>query len=224
MEHTTPARLQDLPFTLEEERMNALTHRIGIILGFIGVPVLIYLAFQKNSTNDIISAFVYGISFITTFTISTIYHSCTQERKKCFYETLDYISIYFMIAGTYTPFILKFMPDASGTFLLMMVWLCTIIGSILKLFFVNRYIILSVCFYVFTGLLFLFQFDSFFAHMPQVIVWLIVAGVVLYIAGLYFFLVRRWYFHHAVWHSFVLVASLCHFIAVLLAIDNSLLS
>jgi hemolysin III len=220
MENPKPHNLHPHPFLIHEEIANTFIHALGIIFGLAGVPVLILYAIKNNDVNNIIASSVYGFSFLMTFTSSTLYHSCFAERRKCIYKVLDYVSIYFLIAGTYTPFILRFMQNDSGIFLLSTVWLCTLAGAFFKIFFVNRYLILTVCFYLFMGLLFLIKCNLFFASMPYTIGFLIVCGVVLYVIGVTFFLWQKWYYHHAIWHTFVLIASICHFIAVLLTIKD----
>src|SRR2546428_9020146 len=118
MEPEEKRNLQDSFFSPEQERVNTIIHCIGVILGIIGVPILVILALNNNHTNSIIGSCIYGFCFLMTFTFSTLYHSCLHQRRKCLFELLDYISIYFLIAGTYTPFVLSYMPNASGVFLL----------------------------------------------------------------------------------------------------------
>jgi hemolysin III len=204
--------------TTQEELANIMIHAFGVVLGCIGVPVLISIALQHDKTNDIISTCVYGFGFLMTFTFSTLYHSCCKEKTKHILLIMDHISIYFLIAGTYTPFVLNYMHNEGGLFLLIIVWLCTLAGIFFKIFFKDKYIIASVAFYLFMGLLFLLKCQLFFASMPYIVGLLIVIGVLLYIIGVVFFLWRKWRYHHAIWHAFVLLAGLCHFTAVALTI------
>lgn len=207
-------------FTYRQELANTITHALGLLIGFVAIPVLISISVENNKTTSIIGSVVYGISFLMTFSFSTLYHWCKHEARKCKLEMLDYISIYFLIAGTYTPFILHFMHGTSGIILLCLVWGCTFAGTLLKIFFVNRNRVATICFYVFTGLLFLVKCKSFFASMPYTVALLILTGVVLYITGIIFFVWQKWYYHHAVWHIFVLIASACHLAAVYLTVNG----
>lgn len=219
MKNNNTSLLQEIPFTYKQELANTIIHALGLVAGFIGVPVLINAAIRNNDANSIIGACIYGTCFLILFAFSTLYHSCRHTRRKCFFERLDYISIYFLIAGTYTPFVLIYMPNASGFSLLCMVWACAIAGALFKMFSVNLPSVTSVCLYVFTGLLFLIKCKSFFEAMPYHVGALIIVGVVLYLSGIIFFLWQKWYYHHAVWHGFTLVASACHFAAVLLTVN-----
>jgi len=210
----------DMSFTLKQELANSIIHGFGLVMGFIAVPFLINIAIKSNEANSIIGSCIYGVCFLMLFTFSTLYHACTHQRRKYFLEMLDYISIYFLIAGTYTPFILHFMYETSGFILLSLVWGCCIAGALIKIFSVSHNSITTVCFCLFTGLLFLLKCELFFSSMPYKVGVLIIAGVVLYIAGIIFFLWQKWYYHHAVWHAFVLIASACHFAAVLLTVNS----
>lgn len=210
-----------VPFTDEQERANTIIHAAGLLLGFIGVPILINIAIKNNETNGIIGSCIYSASFLLLFTISTWYHACKQQQRKCRLEKLDYISIYFLIAGTYTPFLLKFMPNTSGIILLCLVWACALAGTLQKLFSASQNSLLTVGFYLFAGLLFLFKCQAFFASMPYSVGALVIAGIVLYITGIIFFLWQKWYYHHAIWHAFVLTASACHYTAVLLSVNTA---
>ncbi|MGN6617215.1 MAG: PAQR family membrane homeostasis protein TrhA [Ilyomonas sp.] len=208
------------PFTEKQELANTVIHALGILLGFVAVPFLITISIKNNDTNSIIGSVIYGICFLMTFTFSTMFHWCKKENRKCKLEMLDYISIYFLIAGTYTPFVLNFMPNTSGIILLCLVWGCTVAGTLFKIFFVNRNTTATIIFYLFTGLLFLIKCESFFAQMPYTIALLIITGVVLYVAGITFFVWKKWYYHHAIWHLFVLAASICHLAAVYLTVEG----
>src|SRR4051794_20084532 len=115
----------DAPFTLKQELANTIVHGCGLVLGFIAVPFLISIAIKSNEAYSIIGSCIYGACFLMVFTFSTLYHACRHQRRKYFLEVLDYISIYFLIAGTYTPFILHFMYGMSGFILLALVWSCS---------------------------------------------------------------------------------------------------
>lgn len=210
--------VEEMPFTYKQELANTIIHGIALLIGLLVIPVLINNAIANNDKSSIIGSIVYGVCFMMTFTFSTLYHWCRHEHQKCKLEMLDYISIYFLIAGSYTPFVLNFMPNNSGITLLCLVWACTLVGAVFKLFFSNRNKTATILFYVFTGLLFLVKCKSFFASMPYLVGALIVAGVVLYILGIIFFVWKKWYYHHAIWHFFVLVASACHLTAVYLTV------
>jgi len=154
------------------------------------------------------------------FIFSTLFHSATAQKRRELFKKLDRISIYFLIAGTYTPFVRIYVADNIGFTLLLVLWSLVVIGVLFEIYFPNRYPGISVVFYLFMGLSFLFTPDHFFSAMPADIIVLIITGVVFYITGVYFYISQRWKYNHAVWHLFVLTASICHFIAIFLTISR----
>ena len=133
-------------------------------------------------------------------------------------KIMDHISIYFLIAGTYTPFILIFVNNSFGMILLGVLWGLTALGTLFKTFFTGKFEIVSTVIYLAMGWMLLTGADTFFANMPYQIMALIVAGGILYSVGVIFYIWRMFTYHHAVWHLFVLGGAICHYSAVLLAV------
>jgi hemolysin III len=202
-------------FTAEEERVNTITHAFGVLFGIIAIPFLIDTAARHSAVSDVLRVSIYGISFLATYTLSTIYHGMQGEKIKERFEKFDRISIYFFIAGTYTPFVLYYMHDQTGVVLLTTVWVFVGLGIFYELFLINRYMILSLFFYMAMGLMFAFVSKQFFAMMPRTVMILVLTGVLLYCIGVIFFVWQKWKYHHAIWHALVLAASICHYLAVL---------
>lgn len=202
-------------FTAEEEIVNTIIHAAGVLFGIIAIPFLIDTAAKNNDVSSIMRVSIYGISFLATFTFSTLYHGLQGEKIKERFEKFDRISIYFFIAGSYTPFVLYYMNDMTGIWLLSIVWGFVFLGVLYELYLVNRYFLLSLFFYLIMGWMFAFVSKQFFAAMPRTVIILILSGVFLYSIGVIFFVWQRWKYHHAIWHLFVLAASICHYIAVL---------
>lgn len=117
-----------------EEQLNASTHAIGAFLGIVGLVLLIVLDTQKSDWS-LFSVVVYGISIIILFSASTLYHSVRSENKRHYFRIIDHISIYLLIAGTYTPVLLIALENSKGWLLFWVVWGITIFGIFLKLFF-----------------------------------------------------------------------------------------
>jgi hemolysin III len=212
---------QELPgknipeFTPEEEKANIATHILGILFGIIAIPFLISLAAKNEDGGRIFSMSIYGLCFLMVFTFSTLYHSLKKERPKALCKKCDHISIYFLIAGTYTPIIRYYVYDGTGIVLLAILWFLVICGVLFESFLPKRSNIFSVIFYLVMGLIFLFVPEHFFASMPPDIITLVLGGVILYCLGIIFYLWQKWKYHHAVWHSFVLIAGICHYTAIL---------
>jgi hemolysin III len=206
------------PGMIREEMVNSLIHGIGIMFGIAAIPLLTVLAARSNNVPGIVGACVYGFSFILLFTFSTLYHGFQQPAVKETLKIFDHISIYFLIAGTYTPFILIFLFNSTGILLLAILWGLTLAGIFFKIFFVNRFKLISVSLYLIMGWIMVWTGKSFFSAMPVPVIALIATGGGLYSVGVLFFLWEKWRWHHAVWHLFVLAAAICHYVAILMAL------
>ncbi len=203
------------PFTQHQENVNTIIHAFGVLFGLVAIPFLLSTAAEHTNVNILMRVSVYGISFLATFIFSTVYHGLRNEKRKLLFEKFDRISIYFFIAGTYTPFVMFYMDYEVGSVLLGTIWTFVLLGIIYELFLVNRFFLLSIFFYVLMGFMFAFVSKQFFAAMPNYVITLILSGIVLYSIGIIFFVWQKWKYHHAIWHTFVLAASICHYLAVL---------
>lgn len=128
-------------FTRSQERLHAFVHVLGVVFGLVAVPALILSAQQKD-LQSVIGISVYGLCFMMVFTFSTLYHWQREHRLKSLLKKLDRISIYFLIAGTYTPLIKFYMFNASGILILWILWGMVLIGMLFEIFFL---IALQVC-------------------------------------------------------------------------------
>jgi hemolysin III len=201
-----------------EELFNAITHALGIAFGIISIPVLIMTAISHTGTSVLTAVSIYGFSFLMVFTFSTLFHWCKQGRRKDILRILDHISIYFLIAGTYTPFIFIFVNNSFGFTLLTVLWTLTLIGTIYKTFFTGKFEVISTLIYIIMGWILFTGGKTFFANMPFSVIVLILCGGCLYTIGVIFYLWRGFAYHHGVWHLFVLSAAICHYAAILLAV------
>ena len=203
---------------LREELFNVITHALGILFGLICIPILIISAFNRADTSILAGISIYGFSFLMLFTFSTLFHWTRERKRKDILRILDHISIYFLIAGTYTPFILIFVNNAYGFTLLSVLWSLTLLGTIYKTFFTGKFEIISTVIYLIMGWMLLTGADAFFAKMPFSMIVLIICGGCLYTIGVLFYLWRWFTYHHGIWHLFVLTAAICHYAAIFLAV------
>ena len=203
---------------LKEELINSLSHGLGVILGIIGIPILTALATMKGSPLAVVGSAVYGFGFLMVYGSSAIYHGVTHPRAKKFFQILDHISIYLMIAGSYTPFILAYHFNGSGIALLCAIWGIALVGTVFKIVFAARYPLLSTILYVAMGWLVIFFGRSLLTEMPMSCLVLLLVGGGLYSLGVVFFLWEKLRYNHAIWHVFVLAASVCHYVAVLITL------
>jgi hemolysin III len=204
-------------YTRKQEIVNGLTHAAGALFGVAGLPVLTGIATAHGNTPGIIGAGIYGLCFLMTFISSTIFHLAQEPTLRRTFKILDHISIFFFIAGSYTPFLLVYMHNPFGNILLIILWSLTAAGIVFKIFFTGRFEIISTIIYLAMGWIMVVGGHRFFEHLPIAVLVFVIIGAALYSIGAFFYLWDKYPYTHAVWHIFVLAAALCHYVAVLLA-------
>ena len=200
------------------EMVNSMLHALGILFGLICMPILINNASKENNPAFITGSGIYAFSFLMVFVSSTLYHGFQRPNIKRVLKIVDHISIYFLIAGTYTPMILIFVNNSFGMTLLAILWGLTLFGIFFKIFYTGKFEIISTLLYVLMGWILFVDNKTFFAAMPAHIIALIATGGVLYSLGVIFYLWEKYTYHHVIWHLFVLAAAICHYAAILLAV------
>lgn len=195
-----------------EEKLNAITHGVGAFLGIIGLGFLIY--YDTNKTPfSLFSVIVYGSSVVILFTASTLYHLAIDQKKKYYLRITDHISIYFLIAGTYTPVLLISLVDSLGWILFYLVWAITALGIVMKLFFTGKFEVFSTLMYLAMGWLIVFDLSSLADKINEGMVFLIAGGVA-YTVGVVFYTFERIPYNHVIWHLFVLIGAFFHFLMI----------
>ncbi|WAC02282.1 hemolysin III family protein [Lacinutrix neustonica] len=199
--------------TKKEELWNAITHGIGAVLGIIGLLFLVFNNTQKTSWS-LFSVIVYGVSIVILFAASTLYHSVSSEKKKHYFRIVDHISIYLLIAGTYTPVLLISLEQSLGWTLFYVVWGIAAFGVVLKLFFTGRFNVFSTLLYLVMGWLIVFDFSNLNTIMDAGGIILLMLGGLLYTVGIVFYAIDKQPFFHVIWHLFVLAGAVCHFLMI----------
>lgn len=201
-------------FTLGEEIANGITHGIGALLSIAGLVVLVVLAVLYGTTWHIVSFSIFGASLIVLYTASTLYHSIQVPKARPILRIIDHSSIFLLIAGTYTPFLLTALRGPWGWTLFGVVWGIAILGIIFKIFFIGKLEVLSTLAYLGMGWLCVVAIKQLLVTMPPYGVAWLVAGGIVYTVGVLFYAIKKIPYNHAIWHLFVLGGSLCHFFAV----------
>ena len=202
-------------FSKEEEISNSITHGIGVILSIAALVILIVFASLYGNVWHVVSFTLFGATMLLLYTSSTLLHALKPGKAKDFFEIMDHSSIYFFIAGSYTPFLLVAVQSATGWTLFGIVWGLAIAGTIFKSFFVKKFLFTSTLLYVVMGWLIVFVWNDLVAAIHPTSLILLIIGGLLYTVGAIFYIWKLFKHHHAVWHSFVLSATVCHFFAVL---------
>ncbi|TWP22758.1 hemolysin III family protein [Apibacter muscae] len=197
----------------KEEILNTISHAAGVLFGIFG---LIYLLFKnkKNTDFSTISIWIYGVSMIALFLSSTFYHYLESGKLKNRARILDHMSIFLLIAGTYTPVCLITLEKSSGWLLFTIVWSIAALGIILKIFLTGKVDKLSLLLYLSMGWLIIFDIRNIIDLMSlQALIFLIIGGL-LYSLGTIFYVIEKIPYSHFIWHLFVLGGSISHFFMV----------
>jgi hemolysin III len=208
------ARVEKPRYGLCEEITNSVTHGIGAALSIAGLSVLVALAGVKGDPWRIVAFSVYGFSLVMLYLSSTLYHGIPFPRAKSVLRRLDHASIFLLIAGTYTPFVLVVLRGTVGWTLFAAIWALAAFGIAVKVAFTGRFEVASVILYVCMGWLGIAAIKPVVTHLPMAgVIWVIMGGLA-YTSGVFFYACRRIPFNHAIWHMFVIAGSVCHYVAV----------
>ena len=201
--------------SLTEEIANSLTHGIGFLLSIAGLVILVVSAKSYGDPWRVVSCSIYGGSLIILYAASTLYHSFLSGRINYIFKIIDHSAIYLLIACSYTPFMLVSLRGAWGWSLFGIIWGLALAGIMFKMFFVNRFLVLSTASYLAMGWFALIAIYPIVKKVPPGgIGWLVIGGI-LYSLGILFHFWGKLPFRHAIWHLFVLGGSICHYFAVL---------
>jgi hemolysin III len=202
-------------FSKGEEIANSISHGIAALLSVAALIILITLSAFHGNSWKIISFTVFGTTMLNLYISSTLVHALPAGKAKDIFEILDHSAIYFFIAGSYTPYLFLVVKGWEGWTLFGVVWGLAIIGTVLKCFFVKKFLVTSTILYVCMGWLIVIVWGPITrAIQPEGIV-LLVSGGIFYTVGSVFYVWRGFRYHHAVWHIFVIAGSAAHFFAVL---------
>jgi len=204
----------DPPLTLGEEIANSITHGIGALLSIAALVILVTLSALHDSAWHVVSCAIYGTTLLLSYLSSTLYHAFTGPRVKHVFRILDHSTIYLLIAGTYTPFVLIALRTRVGVGLLIVIWISAVSGVVYKCVSRGHSGMFSAAMYIVLGWAAIVIVRPLLHAIPLAAMGWLLAGGISYTAGVAFF-AMRWRYAHTVWHLFVLAGSICHFTAIL---------
>jgi len=200
------------------EKFNSITHLVGAVLALIGFGALSAVSILQKDPRLILSFTIFGLTLVVLYTMSTLYHSFHPPKLKKIFQKLDHISIYLLIAGTYTPYMLVSLGEGNGPIMLSFVWGLAIIGVLLETLNPKRIEILQILIYLVMGWICTLEYSSLQLSIPTAgMVWLTVGGIA-YTIGIIFYVLdnmNKLRHAHGIWHLFVLLGSISHFISVI---------
>jgi hemolysin III len=201
------------------EKLNSISHLVGAALALIGFGALLTIGIQTRDPWVITSFSVFGVSMVLLYTMSTLYHSFSPPRLKRIFRIFDHVSIYLLIAGTYTPYMLVTQRDGYGWLIMGIIWTLTVVGILSEIYLSGRAVkVGQMIIYFAMGWACFFDFASLKAVLPEIgLLWLTVGGLA-YTTGVVFYILDKMdklTHAHGIWHFFVLAGSISHFISII---------
>lgn len=212
---------QNKRYTLGEEIFNSVSHGTGGLLAIAGTAVLIVVAAIYSDAWGVVSSSVYGASLIILYTMSTLYHAITNDKAKKFFRIMDHDTIFFLIAGTYTPITLVPLRGPLGWVLFGIVWGAAILGIVFNSIDLEKFRKPSVVCYVAMGWVIVAAIKPMLEKVSPISLWFLLIGGLFYTVGIIFYAKKNIKFFHSVWHLFTIGGSVFHYFAILIMIKNS---
>ncbi|MGD8348787.1 MAG: hemolysin III family protein [Gammaproteobacteria bacterium] len=201
------------------EKLNSISHLVGAALALVGLGALLTVAVQTRDPWVVASFGIFGLTLVLLYTMSTLYHSFHPPHLKKLFRILDHVSIYLLIAGTYTPYMLVSLRDGNGFLILAIIWLLALAGILSEVALSGRAVKFGqMLIYLGMGWACSFDFASLRAELPETGLWWLTLGGIAYTGGVIFYILdkmNRLAHAHGIWHLFVLAGSSCHFVSVI---------
>lgn len=204
-----------------EELANGITHIIGVMLGVAILSISCVFAALNRSACAVTCCSLFGAMLVVLYLASSTYHLLTGYRAKAFFQLMDHISIYLLIAGSYMPYSLLAMSPVKGWVVFGVEWGLALVGIIGECLLSRRLAdILSLPIFVGMGWMLLLDFSHIHHMLSGASFWLLVSGGISYMVGIIFYLMDKVPYMHSVWHLFVLGGSVCHGLSVIFFMVN----
>lgn len=202
-------------YSVKEDILNAISHGIGVVFS---VLALTYLSFISNDLKELVVVFLYSMSLISMFLFSTLYHATFHDKARAVLKRLDHCSIFLLITGSYIPYTFLLINSKKAYVIFAYLVLLTIVGIVLKIFFIGRFKKISTLIYIMMGWAVLFQINDFLTYSTDDILFYLAFGGIIYTVGALFYAFTNFKYHHFVWHLFVLVAAILQFYSIVLVV------
>ncbi len=202
-------------YSFGEEIVNSISHGLGIVLSIAGLGFLTAFSALYGNVWHIISCSIFAATLILAYTASTLYHSIQQTKVKHILRIIDHSAIFFLIAGTYTPFTLVSLHGPLGWTLFAFIWILALLGVIFQFLLIHRFRFFSLLVYLAMGWAVIPVIKPLSQAVEPGGLFLLLLGGLAYSLGVPFYIWRNLPYHHGIWHLFVLTGSIFHFFAVL---------
>ena len=203
-------------YSLGEEIFNAVSHGVGGLLSIAGTVLLIIFAAIYSNAWGVVGAAIYGASLIILYTMSTLYHAITNPKAKAFFRIMDHNTIFFLIAGTYTPITLVPLRGALGWVIFGIIWGAAILGIVLNSIDLEKFRKPSVVCYILMGWMVIIAIKPMLSHVNKLSLLFLLIGGLFYTVGVVFYAIKSKKYFHSIWHLFTIAGSVFHWFAMLL--------
>ena len=204
-------------YTTGEEIFNSVSHGVSALLAVVGCTVMITLSACFGNVRAVLSSLVFGLSLVIMYTMSTLYHAFPFERVKKLFRIFDHASIPLLIAGSYTPFcVIAMQGNPKGTAVVAAVWRCALLAILLNVVNLDRFEKYTLVIYIIMGWSVLVALKDIVAALPSGGFVLLLAGGLSYTTGIFFYKKTKVRYMHSVWHLFVTLGSVLHYLCVVI--------
>jgi len=207
-------KISNPKYSKKEEKLNVLTHAFGLIMSIVGLPFLLLKSLQYNGFWQPLSIVIFGVSLIVLYAASTFYHASKDSKLRRKLNIFDHAAIYFLIAGTYSPFTIIILDGSLGWLIFSCTWVFAFVGIVLKFFFTGRYDKLSTAMYILMGWQIILVIKPLMNAFSINGLKFLFAGGVFYTLGALLYSSKKITYNHAIFHVFVLLGSASHYICV----------
>lgn len=201
--------------TRKEELANGISHILGILFCLTGMPLLIAKASEHHNLITESSVIVFGIGMMLVYLFSSLYHLVQKQKSKQLLKIADHISIYYLIAGTYSPLMVIYLNKETALLFLGTMWSIVLLGTFFKIFYIDRFKFISVALYLMMGWMIVFVIKPLWGVIPFSVFMWILAGGLSYTVGVFFYVKGNKNYFHTIWHFFVLMGTIFHYAAIL---------
>lgn len=207
----TVGRVQRL-YTRHEDLADGIIHVVGVLFA---INASLWLIFHVTGVSVLVSVSIYCVGLLAMLCCSAAYNLMPGHRpSKMVLRRLDHAAIFIMIAATYTPFAVNRLGVTSGTIILSIVWACATFGVVMKMVWPRRFEWLSLGLYLAMGWVIVTVIQPLSMTLAHANFWLLMAGGIVYSAGVVFYVMERIPYHKAIWHAFVLTATALQFSSI----------
>ena len=203
-------------YTLGEELFNSISHGVGVLLSIAALVLLIVFGAIGGGGYKLASGLVYGISLVLLYSMSMVYHIVQGKKGKAVMRIFDHCSIFVLIAGTYTPYMLMLTTTdkVRGWVMFGIIWGMAVIGILMNSISLERFKKISLVCYIIMGWAIVFTIKPIIEGVPPNGVRLLLWGGIIYTVGIIFYVLKKYRYMHSVWHLFVLGGSVCHYLSI----------